>query len=96
MQTRFPEELSGGEQQRVAVLRAIAHEPDVIIADEPTGNLDLRTARQTIDLLESFAGERQRSLVMATHSREVMGRARRTLEIHGGRVRPASLPGAGT
>jgi putative ABC transport system ATP-binding protein len=94
-QARFPEELSGGEQQRVAVLRAIAHEPDVVIADEPTGNLDLKTARQTLDLLESFAGGGQRSLIMATHSREVMGRARRTLEIRGGRLRSAAPSGGG-
>ncbi|UCG72221.1 MAG: ABC transporter ATP-binding protein [Chromatiales bacterium] len=86
LQARFPEELSGGEQQRVAVLRAIVHEPDVVIADEPTGNLDLATARQTLELLESFAGKADRSLVMATHSQEVMGRARRVLEIRAGRL----------
>ena len=86
LDARFPEELSGGEQQRVAVLRAIAHEPDIVIADEPTGNLDLGTARQTLELLESFAGTAGRSLVMATHSREVMGRARRILEIRAGRL----------
>lgn len=87
LQARFPEELSGGEQQRVAVLRAIVHEPDVVIADEPTGNLDLATARQTLELLEAFAGTAGRSLVMATHSQEVMGRARRILEIRAGRLR---------
>lgn len=86
VEQRFPEELSGGEQQRVAVLRAIVHEPDVVIADEPTGNLDLSTARQTLELLESYAGRAGRSLVMATHSREVMGRARRVLEIRAGRL----------
>lgn len=86
LDARFPEELSGGEQQRVAVLRAIAHEPDIVIADEPTGNLDLGTARQTLELLEAFAGTAGRSLVMATHSREVMGRARRILEIRAGRL----------
>jgi putative ABC transport system ATP-binding protein len=90
---RFPEELSGGEQQRVAVLRAIAHEPAVVIADEPTGNLDLQTARQTLDLLETFAGAGGRSLIMATHSREVMGRARRILEIRGGRLHEIDAPG---
>lgn len=84
---RFPEELSGGEQQRVAVLRAIVHEPDVVIADEPTGNLDLKTAQQTLELLESFAGSAGRSLIMATHSREVMGRARRVVEMQSGQLR---------
>lgn len=87
LQARFPEELSGGEQQRVAVLRAIVHEPDVVIADEPTGNLDLTTARQTLELLETFAGRAGRSLVMATHSQEVIGRARRIVEIRAGRLR---------
>lgn len=87
LQARFPEELSGGEQQRVAVLRAIVHEPDVVIADEPTGNLDLTTARQTLELLEAFAGRAGRSLVMATHSQEVIGRARRIVEIRAGRLR---------
>ena len=90
---RFPEELSGGEQQRVAVLRAIAHEPAVVIADEPTGNLDLGTAREVLDLLERFCGEEGRTLVMATHSREVMGRARRVLRVVDGQLRrPISGP----
>jgi len=86
---RFPEELSGGEQQRVAVLRAIVHEPAVVIADEPTGNLDLATARDVLDLLEHFCREEQRTLVMATHSREVMGRARRVLRVVDGHLEPA-------
>ena len=87
---RFPEELSGGEQQRVAVLRAIAHEPAVVVADEPTGNLDLATAREVLDLLERFCREEGRTLVMATHSREVMGRARRVLRVVDGRLEPAA------
>jgi putative ABC transport system ATP-binding protein len=86
---RFPEELSGGEQQRVAVLRAIVHEPAVVIADEPTGNLDLATACEVLDLLERFCQEEGRTLVMATHSREVMGRARRVLRMVDGRLEPA-------
>ena len=86
---RFPEELSGGEQQRVAVLRAIVHEPAVVIADEPTGNLDLATARDVLDLLERFCREEGRTLVMATHSREVMGRARRVLRVVDGHLEPA-------
>ncbi len=90
---RFPEELSGGEQQRVAVLRAIVHEPAVVIADEPTGNLDLATARQTLELLEAFAGTDGRSLVMATHSQEVMGRARQILEIRAGQLHEVEMAG---
>ena len=86
---RFPEELSGGEQQRVAVLRAIAHQPAVVVADEPTGNLDLATAREVLDLLERFCAEEGRTLVMATHSREVMGRARRVLRVVEGQLERA-------
>lgn len=91
LQRRFPEELAGGEQQRVAVLRAVVHEPDVVIADEPTGNLDLATARQTLELLETFSGSAGRTLIMATHSREVMGRARRVLEMRSGRLHEPEL-----
>lgn len=86
---RFPDELSGGEQQRIAVLRAVVHEPPIVIADEPTGNLDLETARQTLDLLELHAQAPGRSLIMATHSAEVMGRARRVLSIRAGHVEAA-------
>ncbi len=83
---RFPGELSGGEQQRAAVLRAIIHEPSVVIADEPTGNLDLDTARETLALLEQSCRSGERTLIMATHSREVMGRAARVLRISAGRL----------
>ncbi|RMF97921.1 MAG: ABC transporter ATP-binding protein [Gammaproteobacteria bacterium] len=86
---RYPDELAGGEQQRVAVLRAVVHEPSVVIADEPTGNLDLDNARRTLDLLQAHSGDRGRSLVMATHSRQVIGRATRLLEIRDGRLVPA-------
>jgi putative ABC transport system ATP-binding protein len=81
---RFPGELAGGEQQRAAVLRAIVHEPSVIIADEPTGNLDLDTARETLELLEQSCCSGGRTLIMATHSREVMGRAARVMRISSG------------
>jgi len=83
---RFPDQLSGGEQQRVAVLRAIIHEPRVLIADEPTGNLDLETARRTLALLEDVGRRGDRVLIMATHSPEVMGRAGRCLTIRDGHV----------
>ena len=92
---RFPEELSGGEQQRVAVLRAIVHDPGVVIADEPTGNLDLATARETLDLLESFCRAGGRTLIMATHSVEVMGRASRVLGIADGQLQDLDPPAAG-
>ena len=83
---RFPEELSGGEQQRVAIARAVVHEPALVLADEPTGNLDLDTATRVLELLEQSCRRRGATLVMATHGREVIGRADRVLRIHHGRV----------
>lgn len=82
----FPEELSGGEQQRVAVARALIHRPSLVLADEPTGNLDLETARQVLTLLDELCRHNQMTLVMATHAREVMGLADRVLSIQAGRI----------
>lgn len=83
---RFPEELSGGEQQRVAIARAVAHEPALVLADEPTGNLDLETAQRVLELLEATCRRRGATLVMATHSREVAGRADRVITIRDAQV----------
>ena len=83
---RYPEELSGGEQQRVAIARALVHLPGLVLADEPTGNLDLDTATEVIGLLDRLCRESGTTLVMATHSREVIGLADRTLAIRGGRL----------
>jgi putative ABC transport system ATP-binding protein len=83
---RVPEELSGGEQQRVAIARAIVHEPRIVLADEPTGNLDLETAHEVIGLLDRLCRDAGLTLVMATHSREVIGLADRVLTIRAGRV----------
>jgi putative ABC transport system ATP-binding protein len=83
---RFPEELSGGEQQRVAIARALVHEPAIVLADEPTGNLDLETATEVIGMLDRLCREAGTTLVMATHSREVIGRADRVLTIRGARL----------
>jgi putative ABC transport system ATP-binding protein len=86
---RFPEELSGGEQQRVAIARAIIHEPPLIIADEPTGNLDLDTAQDVLALLDRTCRQHGTTLIMATHSREVMGIADRVLTIRDARITEA-------
>lgn len=76
-----PEDLSGGEQQRVAIARALIHSPNLILADEPTGNLDVDTAKLTIKLLDELIRRNSQTLVMATHSREVIGYADRVLKI---------------
>ncbi|PWG61408.1 ABC transporter ATP-binding protein [Spiribacter halobius] len=85
----WPDRLSGGEQQRVAVARALIHGPEVILADEPTGNLDLDNARRVVSLLDGLCREQGRTLVMVTHSREVVGLADRLLTIREGRLAPA-------
>ncbi len=76
-----PYELSGGEQQRVAIARALMNEPDVILADEPTGNLDSHTGGEIIELLWSLRTEKQTTLVIATHDAKVAARAPRVLEL---------------
>ena len=80
----FPERLSGGEQQRVAIARALVHDPALVIADEPTGNLDADTAAGVLELLDTLAREAGRTVVMATHSREVIGVADRIVTIRRG------------
>ena len=82
----FPDRLSGGEQQRVAIARALVHEPLLVLADEPTGNLDLETGRQVLDLLDRLTRQAGKAMVMVTHSREVIGLADRVLTLSGGLV----------
>jgi putative ABC transport system ATP-binding protein len=91
----FPEQLSGGEQQRVAVARALVHEPSLVLADEPTGNLDLETGQQVIDLLDRLTRQAGRAMVMATHSPEVVGRADRIFRLQDGRLLEARPTSAG-
>ncbi len=83
----FPDRLSGGEQQRVAVARALAHDPSLVLADEPTGNLDLETGTEVLELLDSLVRSRGKTLVMVTHAREVMGIADRVFTLAEGHLR---------
>jgi ABC-type lipoprotein export system ATPase subunit len=81
-----PYELSGGEQQRVAIARSLINEPDLILADEPTGNLDSHTGEEIIELLVALRAEKQTTLVMATHDARVAGRAPKVIELVDGQV----------
>ena len=81
-----PYELSGGEQQRVAIARAMINQPDLILADEPTGNLDSHTGEEIIELLCALRGDRQTTLVMATHDAKVAARAPKVMELVDGQV----------
>lgn len=82
----FPDKLSGGEQQRVAIARALAHNPLLVLADEPTGNLDEDTGEKVLDMLLSLTSAAGKTLIMATHSTEVIPLADRVFSIHDGRL----------
>jgi putative ABC transport system ATP-binding protein len=81
----FPSELSGGEQQRVAIARALINDPAVILADEPTGNLDAQSGRDVLEIFRSLVGA-GRTLVLVTHDRAVAERADRILSLDDGRI----------
>ena len=81
----YPDVLSGGEQQRVAIARALIHNPDFILADEPTGNLDFDTSKQIIDLIDRIVKQQGKTMIMATHSKDVMGLADRVLTLKDGK-----------
>lgn len=80
----YPDVLSGGEQQRVAIARALAHGPSIILADEPTGNLDDRTAANVLELLTSLVRARGSTMLMATHSDSIAASCDRRVEVRDG------------
>jgi putative ABC transport system ATP-binding protein len=82
----FVHQLSGGEQQRTAIARALVHRPSLLIADEPTGNLDSHSASSVMQLLEKIGGEGLRTLIVVTHSPEVARAASRRIEMRDGRI----------
>jgi putative ABC transport system ATP-binding protein len=82
----LPPQLSGGEQQRVAIARALVAEPRVVLADEPTGNLDSATGAEVVDLLTGLAAERGTTVIVATHDVELAARAPRRLAMRDGRI----------
>ena len=82
----YPKHLSGGEQQRVALARAFAPKPTLILADEPTGNLDAATGHQIIELMFAINAERGTTLILVTHDEEIAARCGRRLRMHAGRI----------
>ena len=86
MEKRRPHELSGGQQQRVAIVRAIAAEPAVVLADEPTANVDSETAEKLLDVMEHLNKEHGITFVFSTHDPRVMNRARRLVHLVDGKV----------
>ena len=86
----YPKHLSGGEQQRVALARAFAPKPKLVLADEPTGNLDADTGHQVIDLMFAINAERGTTLILVTHDEEIAARCARRLRMHAGRLEEIS------
>jgi len=85
-ETSLPSRLSGGQQQRVAIARALINAPAIVLADEPTGNLDSRTGAGIVDLLLSLRAERDMTIVLATHDSQVAARCDRVVRLHDGRI----------
>lgn len=82
----FSDRLSGGEQQRVAIARALVHEPNLVLADEPTGNLDRQTGEQALGLFRELIRKAGKTMIVATHSSDVLGIADRVISLEGGEL----------
>jgi putative ABC transport system ATP-binding protein len=82
----YPDKFSGGEQQRIAIARALIHNPDIILADEPTGNLDYETGLQIVDLLDRVVKKKGKTMIMVTHSKDVIGLADKIYSLKEGRL----------
>jgi len=86
LKNKFPEELSSGERQRISIMRALINEPILLLADEPTGNLDTKTGQSVLDLFEEMNEERGTSILLVTHDLSAAKRARRILHMHDGKI----------
>lgn len=82
----YPDRLSGGEQQRVAIARALIHNPQIILADEPTGNLDFETGKSIVQLLDNLVRKQGKTMIMATHSKDVIGLADYIINVRDGKL----------
>jgi putative ABC transport system ATP-binding protein len=82
--SHYPRQLSGGQEQRVAIARAIATDPTILVADEPTGDLDAKSAHEILDLLQQLNAEHQKTIIMVTHDPKAADRARHTLHLDKG------------
>jgi putative ABC transport system ATP-binding protein len=96
LERRFPRELSGGQQQRVAIARAIVAEPALVLADEPTANVDSDTGAALLDLMHGLHEEKRITFLFSTHDRAVMRRAERLIRLRDGRIVGDGPPGAET
>lgn len=85
-QLRKPSRLSGGQQQRVAIARALANEPAIILADEPTGNLDSETGKKIFDLLHSLSRSKNTTILAVTHDMDIAGRTDVTFKLKDGKL----------
>jgi len=86
MEHRYPRELSGGQQQRVAVARSLVKEPSLVLADEPTANLDSTTGAEILDLMKELNEQKGATFIFSTHDPMVMERARRIIRLHDGQI----------
>jgi putative ABC transport system ATP-binding protein len=85
-ESHYPSQLSGGEQQRVAIARALVHAPKLVLADEPTGNLDVRTGAKIIEILFALNADAESTLVLVTHDEAIARRCQRILRLHEGKL----------
>ena len=86
MGKRFPKQLSGGQQQRVAIARALVKQPAIILADEPTANLDSQTGREILELMLALNKSKKTTFIFSTHDQMVMEYARRLIRIRDGQI----------
>ena len=87
---RYPEELSGGEQQRACIARALVKDPDIILADEPTGNLDSKTGKEVLEIFKEL-NEKGQTIVVITHENDIAKQSQRTITIKDGEIESDSI-----